>query len=246
MKRNLTILLLCCAAWASAARLVQPGGEINPYVDDKIVHYGFSVGLNFMSFGVQPSLEPIEVKGNMETIEANVTSMMPGFSVGFIFDVRLCKMLNLRFTPALNFGTRTIVYKTKSGRDLVDINGNKNQVDVLAMPIDVPLYLKFSAFRERNYRPYVIAGGGFSYNVSRDKSKPVLLKGPDWFVGVGGGCDIYLRWFKLCPEIRYQAGFNNILCPAGDNDQLAPQDKVFTESITRLLHQQITLTFNFE
>ena len=78
---------------------------------------------------------------------------------------------------------------------------------------------RWSAEREVNYRPYVIAGGGISYDVMRDKDKVILPKPFDCFVEVGFGCDFYFRWCKCCPEIRYRIGFLDVLTPVADREK---------------------------
>lgn len=213
----------------------------NPYVDDKIVHFGFSLGMNFMTYGITDSEEMIDG----EIYHARVSSLMPGFQVGFITDVRICRYLNLRFTPGLEFSSRTITYKTESGNEVKSPNFGK-RIDVLSIPITIPLYLKFSAQRERNYRPYVIFGGGASYNVSRDREKPILNQPWDYFVSVGAGVDLYLRWFKLCPEIKYQIGFADQLTPVEERPELAIHDQFYTRALKRLTTRMLTITFNFE
>ena len=138
-------------------------GMNRPYVDDKIIHFGFQIGLNFSTFHVTDSELPIvnPITGETEIYHARVSTLMPGFHVGFVSDVRMCKYLNLRFCPGLLFTNRTISYKTESGHPVRGLAGKHGStVDVLAMPVYLPLYLKFSASREGNYRPYVIAGGG--------------------------------------------------------------------------------------
>lgn len=217
-------------------------GMTNPYTDEKLVRFGFSLSVNFMALNVHDSNLPI----NGETYHARVSGLTPGFSVGFVSDLRLCKYLNLRFTPALNFSSRTISYKTESGNPVHGTADNGSKISMLSMPIDIPLYLKWSSQREANYRPYVIAGGGVAYNVSRDRNKPVLLKPFDYFVSVGFGCDFYLSWFKLCPELRYQIGFANLLTPADERPEVVQQDKFYTNALSRLSNQMLTLTFNFE
>ncbi len=213
----------------------------NPYVDDKVVHFGFSLGLNLMSFNITDSEEMIEG----EVYHVRVSNLTPGFQVGFITDVRLCRYLNLRFTPGLEFSSRTLQYISESGKEIKTARyGDK--LDLLAIPITLPLYLKFSAEREKNYRPYVIAGGGINYNVSRDREKPVLLNGLDYFVSVGFGVDLYLRWFKLCPEIKYQIGFANLLSPVDNRPEVARQDMFYTQAIQRMNSQMISIVFNFE
>lgn len=220
-----------------------------PYVDDKIFHFGFQLGVNFSSFLVTDSELPIvnPVSGETEVYHARVGAVLPGFHVGFVTDLKLCPYLNLRFCPGMQFASRTLTYKTESGNEVVGMPGKTgSEVDVLAMPIYMPLYLKWSAMREGNYRPYVIAGGGVSVNVSRDKDKPILLNLMDYFCEVGFGVDLYSQWFKLCPEITYRIGFADQLCPVDQRMEVAPQEAFYTQAISRLTSQCICLTFNFE
>jgi len=243
IKKLFYILLTLCAISVQAQE-----SQNRPYVDDKLFHFGFQLGVNFSSFGVTDSELEIEdpVTGIKEIYHSRVSSVLPGFHVGFITDLRLCKYLNLRFCPGMQFTSRTLSYKTESGNPVKGSMGKGASVDVLAMPVYLPLYLKFSAMREGNYRPYVIAGGGASFNVSRDREKPVLMNLVDYFAEVGFGVDLYFRWFKFCPEITYRIGFANQLYPADQRMELAPQDAFYSNSISRLTNHSICLTFNFE
>ena len=218
-------------------------------MDDKLFHFGFQLGLNFSSFGVTDSELPIAnpLTGETEIYHARVSSILPGFNVGFVSDLRLCKFLNLRFCPGLQFTSRTLSYKTESGHKVEGTPGKRGStIDVLAIPINLPVYLKYSADREGNYRPYVIAGGGVSFNVSRDREKPVLLNLMDYFCEVGFGVDLYFRWFKFCPELTYRMGFANQLYPSANRMELAPMDAFYTDALSRLTNHSICLTFNFE
>ena len=236
--------MVCVLNAAQAQR-----AQNRPYIDDKLFHFGFQLGVNFASFGVTDSELPIEnpVTGAVEIYHARVSSILPGFHVGFVTDLRLCEYLNLRFCPGMQFTSRTLSYKTESGAQVVGLPGKSGaNIDVLAMPVNLPLYLKWSAAREGNYRPYVIGGGGVSFNVSRDREKPVLLNTMDYFCEVGFGCDLYFRWFKFCPEITYRIGFANQLAPTDGRMELAPQEFFYTESLSRLTNHCVCLTFNFE
>ena len=140
----------------------------NPYVDDKIVHFGFSLGVNMMSFLVQDSQEIIDG----ELYHARVSSLMPGFSVGFITDLRMTRHLNLRFCPVLHFGQKTVAYKNESGNPIRgSIDSHREKAEVLSLPISFPFYIKWSAEREMNYRPYLIFGGGFHYDFGGQKER---------------------------------------------------------------------------
>ena len=213
----------------------------NPYVDDRLYHFGFSLGINLMSYRIVESLEPIDG----EVYYARVKTLLPGFSVGLVSDLRLSKYLNLRFLPALNFSNRTINYRTASGNSF-PVGNAGSSISVLSLPLDFPLFLKWTAVREKNYRPYFTVGGGMTVDVYRDKQLPVLSKPLDAFVGVGAGCNIYLPWFRLCPEIRYQVGFNNIIMPVERRSELQQQQKFYTQSISRMYNQMLVIIFNFE
>lgn len=241
-KYGILMLLVLLPLSASAKGLGRNIKMNNPYVDEKRFHFGFSLGMNLMSFSVTDSEEEI----NGEVYHARVSNLTPGFNVGFITDMRLCRHLNLRLCPTLYFGSRTLSYITESGNPVQGSPGNGEKTDQLSMPIGIPLYLKWSAEREGNYRPYLIAGGGASYNVSRNRERPILLEPWDYFVEVGFGTDLYLQWFKLCPEIKYQIGFANILAPVDGRMELTEQDQFYTRALRRLSHQMLTITFNFE
>lgn len=214
----------------------------NPYIDDKLVHFGFSLGVNMMAYGVTES--GMEIDG--ERYHVRQSGLMPGFSVGFITDLRLCRFLNLRFVPGLSFASRTLSYKSESGNPVAGSLGTNEHVEILAIPISLPLQLKWSAARENNYRPYVVVGGGASYNVFPDRKKAVCQGGWDAFVEAGFGCDFYFSWFKFCPEIKYQIGFLNQLMPLEGRTEVVPADFFYTQAIGRLTNHTISIVFNFE
>ncbi len=213
----------------------------NPYIDNRLYHFGFSLGINLMSYRIDESLEPIDD----EVYYARVQTLLPGFSVGLVSDLRLGKYVSLRFLPALNFSNRTITYRTASGNPFPADNRGR-RISLLSLPLDFPLFVKWTAVREQNYRPYFTIGGGLTYDVYRDRQLPVLPKPLDGFVGVGAGCNIYLPWFRLCPEIRYQVGFNNVIMPVERRSELQQQQEFYTQAIARMYNQMLVIIFNFE
>lgn len=212
------------------------------YVDERPVHFGFSLGMNLMDLTVTPSMLPCGPNG--EVLQARVSSLLPGFSVGVIGDVRLNRYFNLRLHPTFHFGQRTLSYKL-DGADKKDPIAYKT--DVVSMPITVPLYVKFNADREWNGRPYLLAGGGVSFDVGRDKERYVLTKFFDYFVEFGVGCELYFSFFKLSPELKFSIGLNDALMPVEQRPELRDESvKFYTNAISRLGTRMITLSFNFE
>ena len=254
LKTRFICIVAFCALFAAPLAHAQEGMN-RPYIDDKLFHFGFQIGMNFTSFSVKDSEERVDINGKSDVLHARVSGVTPGFHVGFVSDLRLCRYLNLRFCPGLQFSSRTISYKATDSTTVIQsatLNNDgtpkwKNKVDILSLPVYLPLYLKWSAEREANYRPYVIAGGGVSFNVYHDHENPIMLNLMDYFCEVGFGVDLYFEWFKFCPEITYRIGFGNQLCPFAERqDNLSPGDAFYSNAISRLTSHCVCLTFNFE
>ena len=238
------------ALWVLLLVAMPIKAQNNPYVDDKLVHFGFSLGVDFLSYGVEEADSLLQLERHGTVYHARTSNVGVGFSVGFISDLRLSRHLNLRFCPGMHFGERTITYMNYEISEIKGTNCTHNKPSVLCLPIDIPLYLKWSTEREVNYRPYVTVGGGVSFDLGRSKDKVILQKTTDYFVEVGIGCDLYFPWFKLAPEVRYRIGFNNVLTPTADCEKeewkLPAGDFFYTDALSRLTNQQISLVFNFE
>ena len=205
------------------------------YVDQKPFHFGFSLGFNSMDFNVTTS--GADINGQVYDVRTSV--LKPGFSVGIITDLRLNRYMNLRCTPTLHFGERQLMYSPKTGNDSITIQ---------SIPISVPIYLKLSSERNGNIRPYVIVGGGASLDLATNTENPVLLKPLDFYTEFGVGCDIYFSFFKLCPELKYSIGFNDIFVPLNERNagSISPANQKLSNALSRLTSKMLTLTFNFE
>lgn len=230
------LILSFCIFKLSSSVFAQGGGNLL-YVDDKLVHFGFSLGINELDFGIKPSLQSIDGK----IYQAEISTLKPGFSVGIISDLRLNRYLNLRFTPTLHFGERQLIYMTPGVI-------KRDTVGITTIPICLPIYLKYSAERKGNYRPYLLWGGGVYYDLGRDKSKILLLKPFDFYTEFGVGCDLYFSFFKLSPELKFAIGLNDMLTPIDQRDAgfLSDNDKKYTTALSSLTSRMFTLTFNFE
>jgi len=208
-----------------------------PYVDDKPIRFGFAVGTNTMHFNVTESLMEIDGK----VYNARLSQLKPGFSVGVTTDMRLHDYFNLRFVPMLHFGERNLTYRAIDEEET-------SSVTIASIPITIPVYLKYSALRVGNYRPYLIGGGGVSLDLARDTKKPVLLKPFDTFVEFGMGCDLYFSFFKLSPELKFSLGFNDMFTPLDERNSgfISEADKKYSNALSKLTSRMLTLTFNFE
>ena len=244
-----TLIISLCSS-------IQAQGNL-PYIDDKLIHFGFSIGFNSMDFGITESGSTLDIyqKTNSSSgdviynplgqgiYHAKVSSLSPGFSVGLISDLRLNRYLNLRFTPTLNFARRELTFYEVGATAT-----NTDKIAISSIPVALPIYLKYSAERLDNYRPYLIWGVGTYFDLSSKDANPYLqLNKVDYYTEFGIGCDIYFSFFKLAPELKFAIGLgkNNDMLNH-DPSPANSKDIVYTQAISRLTSRAITLTFNFE
>ncbi|GHV43424.1 hypothetical protein FACS1894180_2450 [Bacteroidia bacterium] len=226
----ITLALICLFSIRCAA-------QNNPYVDERALHFGFFVGLNSFDFGLKTG------NSEFDGVQYAVADarLKPGFTVGVISDFRLSTYWNLRINPSLQFAERELTYKNLSNNELT-------RHDILSVPICLPVYLKYSAERIGNYKPYLIGGLGAYYDLARDEEKPVLLRPLDFYVEFGVGCDFYFSFFKLAPELKFAIGFNDMLTPLNQRNSgfISDADRKYTNMLNRLTSRMLTLVFNFE
>ena len=115
----------------------------NPYVDDKLLHFGFFLELDVLSYLVEENdsltqLQLPQANGNVYHLRSSAVGA--GFAAGFIADLRLSRHLNLRFTPALHFGERTLQYKSYTTHVEGSTEALRDKIGVLTIPISIPLY----------------------------------------------------------------------------------------------------------
>ena len=112
--------------------------------------------------------------------------------------------------------------------------------------ITVPVDVKFAAERFNNYRPYIMAGVTPAFDLTVKKQKQYLLKNADCYLELGMGCDFYLPFFKLCPEVKFCFGLKNLLETNRPDLQDNPAMEVFTKSMSKVKNSMVVLTFYFE
>lgn len=231
-------LLLAIAGGAVFSAQAKPGDKLlnRQYADQKRVHLGFSVGAHVqdLDFTHNGYITP-----DGQQWVAEVPSFSPGFCVNVLGDLRLHKYLNLRLSPGMYFGSKT-VEMIAYGTD------RKERQDVKSAYVVVPVDLKISGERQRNVRPYVTAGAMATFDVSKKRSDPLVFNTADAYLTVGLGCDFYLPFFKLNPEIKFCFGLTDIL--KHDRPDLTDNPEAFkmTQSLQKVKSKMVVLTFYFE
>lgn len=237
MCRLLTLVVALCALVQPIAAQKRNDKLLNrPYADQKKLHLGFSVGMH---------LQDLKLTNNGlatadgQTWFSEVPSYSPGFCVNVLADLRLHKYLNLRFSPGMYFGNKTVEMREGS-------SGITMRQDIKSAYVVMPLDLKISGNRYINTRPYVTLGGMAAFDVSKRRSEPIWLNSSDFYLTLGLGCDFYLPFFKFCPEVKFCFGLSDIL--RHDRPDLIddPETMKITNSLVKAKSNMIVFNFYFE
>lgn len=233
MKRAITyILLLLLPLFAVAQeRKVQN----KPYIDFRRLHYGFFIGVHAQDMEFANNGFVTE---NGETWYADIANYNPGFSVGVLADLRLNTYMSLRAIPTMHFGQNTVRFREQN-------SGETSKQSLKTTYIAVPVHVKFAAERFNNYRPYVTAGVSPMWNLTVKKQQQLLLKKFDFMIEVGFGCDFYLPFFKLIPELKFSFSPLDVL-KKERNDLLDANYLKFTQSVDGVTSKMVTLSLYFE
>lgn len=228
--------------------------------DDKLIHFGFSLGVNTLDFSVVnynpiggPTGNPdfvervwqgddVQIKSS-SIIRSDVGSLVPGFTVGIITSLRLTNDLNLRFLPGMSFGERKLTFNIP----VTDINSNAvvspNYYSIKSTFLDFPLLIKYKARRINNDRPYVIFGSAYRVDISRTAQEDLIkLNSNGFYAELGAGWDHFYPFFRFSVEAKFSFGLNNQL----GNVPSENQRQYYAQSIKGLRSNIFTLSFHFE
>ena len=226
----LSLLLLSVGVCAHAQRKVNMN---NPNYDNRFLSYGFLIGLHTTSYQLKYS--DAFVSRDLDNIYTISPKWSPGFSLGFIVNMKLADFLDLRLLPKVAFYEHELRY------EFLDDTEDFNEI-VETTVVEFPLVLKYKSERRGNHRMYMVGGIKPGYEASGKND----LEGSDDNLPInefnvsaefGFGLDIYYPLFKFSPELRFSKGISNML--GSDINPLS-------EGIDRLNTNTVTLYLLFQ
>ncbi len=236
MKWKHTFVLLLLAALTGTLGAQTRRVQNKPYIDLRRFHYGFTIGVHDQSLKLQNNGYIDPATGQQWMAENDNHGL--GFNVGVLGEWRLNPYLALRAIPSLYFGSKHIQFVEMGSGDIETQNMKSTY-------IGIPVDLKITAPRFNNYRPYVVAGIAPMYDLTRKRQENLLTQPFNLFVEVGLGCDLYLPFFKLIPELKFCFGLGNIL-EKNRNDLTDRNKLIFTQGVDRGTANMVVLSLYFE
>ncbi len=206
------------------------------WYDEKLFHFGFSLGFNTMDFNITPSQAYMET----DSLYPEVTMLNPGINIQIVTNYHPSKYIDIRFLPGVSFGQRNVRYY----RNQVLYN---EQQRLESSFLEFPLLLKYKGNRLNNVRPYFITGLNYRYDLAgrkefdEDRQVYIRIKRPDLYYEAGAGLDFYLMYFKLSVELKMSNGIRNVIV----DDKVAGYHQ-FRDAIEKMRSQIWVIAFHFE
>jgi len=202
----------------------------NPNYDMQSYHFGFILGYSQQKLNIRYS-EFMNSSGDYQQI---LSDYEPGFNVGIIMDLKIKDNYNIRVTPSFNFTDQKIYYNS--------INYSVSQPQNSGLSnFELPIYLKYRSDRINNGRLYVLFGPKLSIDMSSfeklSDNENLEFKASNYSLDIGFGVDIYFKYFKFAPEIKYSYGITNII---------DKQYNEYDEYLNRLSTRSILFSLTFE
>jgi hypothetical protein len=223
----------------------------DPTHDDKPLHFGFSLGLNFMDYTVYQT-EEAQLGGYYVGIK-NIT---PGINIQAIANLRLSENWDLRSLPGISFGERQLYFvkldvRDESGSFYDSIMYDGDSYPLESSFLELPISFKYKAKRFNNFRPYFIGGVNLRYDLAVKKEydykeQLIMIKPLDVYLELGTGFDFYLTYFKFAIELKYSIGMTNIYSPTNRSGEYPEDFLEYSAVLDKLKAHIFSVSFHFE
>lgn len=205
-------------------------GMNNPNYDDRFLSYGFLIGLHTTSYQMKYSDEFL----NIDSLHSIQPRSSPGFSLGFIVNLRVAEFLDLRLLPKVAFYENEIDYFFTDDPKITQL--------IESTVVEFPIMLKYKSVRRGNLGMYLIGGvkpgiEASAKNVAENEDDVISIQKTNLSLDFGVGFDLYYPLFKFSPELRFSKGIRNMV-GNGSND--------FSKGIQSLNTNTITLYLLFQ
>lgn len=206
--------------------------ENNPNYDERKISYGFMIGIHTSAYQIKYSNQ--FVTQNFDTVHSVMTPFSPGFSLGFLVNLRLYDILDLRLMPKAGFYNHVVEYNYTDGTI-------QDQLVETTM-FETPLLLKYKSLRRGNVRMYMIGGITPGIEVSgkndvQSTTASLSVKKGNLSIDAGLGFDFYFPLFKFSQEIRFSKGIVDVL---------GSDPSAFRDPIKRINTNTISVYFVFQ
>lgn len=248
MSNRLFCILFCLIA-AVKAMAQSRTVENRPYTDLRPFHFGIVAGthlqdLEFVNVGMQ-TITNEDGTTSEALISCDQDRWDNGFTVGITAEARISNAFQFRLAPAMYFGTRHITFHNFTAEQAGEKEFTKVQT-LKSAYISAAMDLIYASKRYNNHRPYMLIGLNPMINLTGKSNDYLKLKRYDVFLEAGLGCDFYLPFFKIRPELKFLYGLTNCLDMNHAKNLRDAARLPYTNSVSSARSKMIVLSFYFE
>ena len=203
--------------WSQEDIQVRPRKNIEIHQDDfnsKRFHFGsfFSGNRHYHTV-----LQKENYIWNGQNLERAYQKGNWGFSVGLLGEYHFLWWLSLRFMPEFSLEKSDLFFEF----DQADY-----QQTIKRSIFNLPFLLRLNSKRLGNFAMHTSFGGGISIDITGQNGvMPVIFtKKTPFFISVGAGMDVFLEFFKMGFELRWDIGVGNQLLK--NENGFEPLDKL--------------------
>lgn len=204
----------------------------NPEFDNRKISYGFMIGIHTSAYEIKYADQ--FVTQSFDTVHSVQGEFSGGFSLGFLVNLRLNEVLDLRIMPKAGFYNHKLTYYFTD-------NTTKHQLVETTM-VEFPILLKYKSMRRGNVRMYMV--GGFTPAIEASGKNDVTsntanlsIMSRNLSIDAGLGFDFYFPLFKLSQEIRFSHGIA---------DMLGPDPSIYSTPLKHISTNTISVYFIFQ
>jgi hypothetical protein len=257
LRRGKVILIIFLLGFIASPSFGQGrfGLRNNSGSDGRTISYGFFLAGHNASYQLKYSDSFLNnPNGSSPTVRAIFPQFSPGFSLGFTGVLSFHDQVQLLFTPKVGFyefqaevsyfieATPQPGLPNSNGEDLVTPISESQLITSESTLIELPLLFKYRSIRFNNTRMYWVGGASYNFRTkSQDEAniEELVTTGKDVSLEMGMGFEIYFKYFKFAPEIRFSHGLTNIY-------QAENTNPLFRDAISSIKRKSITIYLNFQ
>ena len=179
------------------------------------------------------------------TIRSVMPSYSPGFALGFLLTTRLHDQVNILITPKVGF----YEYRTEVLFSPENMPSDPTLAEFIDSPflteetlVEIPILFKYKSHRFNNTRMFFVGGVNPQIRTKKQDEADednIVLTGKDLAVELGMGFDLYFKYFKFSPEIRFSHGLRNLYRPEATDSRVA-------SALSDVRKKSITIYLNFQ
>lgn len=243
------LVIIICTAFSLTVAAQQRKVENRPYTDLRPFHFGVVIGTHLQDMELVnrgPQIVELDDGTTVEKlISVDQDRWDAGFNVGVVGELRINTNLQFRITPQMYFGTRHLTFINHTD---VDASGHPimERQEMRTAYISSACELIVAPPRFNNHRPYLMLGINPMLNLSGNETDIIKLKRFDTFAEIGVGCDFYLPFFKLRPELKFIYSLTNSMDLDHVNELRDKNMRMYANAAKDIRSKMIVLSFYFE